>query len=75
MLCGKTDNLNSAIEMLNASKFGNGGAIFTKSGALARKFQNEVNIGQIGINLPIPVPLPNFSFTGNKESMWGSLNF
>jgi len=75
LVCGQTKDINSAIEIVNANRFGNGTAIFTKSGAIARKFQKEVNCGQIGINLPIPVPLPNFSFTGNKDSMWGNLNF
>ena len=50
-------------------------SIFTKSGANARKFQYEIEPGQISINIPIPPPLPVFSFTGNKESFRGDLNF
>lgn len=75
MVIGKVNNLQEAIDLVNSNQYGNGGAIFTKSGATARKFIREVEIGQIGVNLPIPVPLPNFSFTGNKKSMWGDLNF
>jgi malonate-semialdehyde dehydrogenase (acetylating)/methylmalonate-semialdehyde dehydrogenase len=53
--------------------YGNGTAIFTSSGASAHKFQNEIDVGQIGINLPIPVPLPFFSFTGSRGSKLGDL--
>ena len=60
------DTLDDALEIINANKYGNGTAIFTQSGATARKFESEVNVGQIGVNVPIPVPLPFFSFTGNK---------
>jgi len=52
-----------------------GTAVFTQSGSAARKFQREVDAGQVGINLPIPVPLPFFSFTGSKKSFVGSTNF
>ena len=55
--------------------YGNGTAIFTRSGSAARKFQNEVDVGQVGINIPIPVPLPFFSFTGTRGSFAGSTNF
>ena len=50
---------------------GNGTAIFTTNGATARKFTNDVDIGQIGVNVPIPVPLPMFSFTGSRGSFLG----
>jgi malonate-semialdehyde dehydrogenase (acetylating)/methylmalonate-semialdehyde dehydrogenase len=68
-------NIDEAIELINSNPYGNGTAIFTKSGSNARKFQREIEAGQIGINLPIPVPLPMFSFTGNKNSIRGDLNF
>jgi Aldehyde dehydrogenase family len=64
----KTDTLDDAIEIINNNKYGNGTAIFTQSGATARKFESDVNIGQIGINVPIPVPLPMFAWSGNKVS-------
>lgn len=68
-------NLQEAIDLMNSSKYGNGCAIFTKNGHVARKFQHETECGQIGINLPIPVPLPMFSFTGSKASFAGVSNF
>lgn len=69
------DTLDEAIALINANPYGNGTALFTQSGAAARKFQHEVDVGQIGINLPIPVPLPMFSFTGSRGSILGDLNF
>jgi len=69
------NSLEEAMNIINNNKYGNGCAIFTKSGANARKFQRDIECGQIGINLPIPVPLPCFSFTGNKASFRGDLNF
>merc|ERR550514_2436310 len=75
MVIARAKTLDEAIELINANKYGNGVAIFTKSGGHARKFQHNIQAGQVGINLPIPVPLPMFSFTGNKASMWGTSNF
>lgn len=49
--------------------------VFLRSGAAARKFQHEIEVGQVGINLPIPVPLPFFSFTGSRASFVGSTHF
>jgi len=71
----RAKTLDEAIEIMNSNRWGNGCAIFTRSGANARKFQHETACGQIGINLPIPVPLPMMSFTGNKDSFRGDLNF
>jgi malonate-semialdehyde dehydrogenase (acetylating) / methylmalonate-semialdehyde dehydrogenase len=65
--------LSDAIDLVNANPFGNGTAIFTQSGAAARKFQNEIDVGQVGINVPIPVPVPFFSFTGSRGSKLGDL--
>jgi len=67
------DDLDQAIEFINANPNGNGTAIFTQSGAAARKFQEEIDVGQVGINLPIPVPVPLFSFTGSRASKLGDL--
>jgi len=67
------DTLDDAIDFTNQNPFGNGTAVFTSSGAAARKFQNEIDVGQVGINLPIPVPLPFFSFTGSRGSKLGDL--
>jgi malonate-semialdehyde dehydrogenase (acetylating)/methylmalonate-semialdehyde dehydrogenase len=71
----RADTIQDAIGILNCNPYGNGCALFTSSGAAARKFQQEVDVGQIGINLPIPVPPPFFSFTGSKASFLGSTNF
>ena len=67
------ETLNDAIALINANPFGNGTGIFTQSGAAARKFQNEIDVGQVGINVPIPVPVPSFSFTGSRGSKLGDL--
>ncbi|XP_028057402.1 methylmalonate-semialdehyde dehydrogenase [acylating], mitochondrial-like isoform X4 [Camellia sinensis] len=75
LLCMKADSLEEAINIVNKNKYGNGAAIFTTSGVVARKFQNEIEAGQVGINVPIPVPLAFFSFTGSKASFAGDLNF
>ncbi|KAI9460999.1 methylmalonate-semialdehyde dehydrogenase [Lactarius psammicola] len=71
----KADTLDEGIKIINQNRYGNGTAIFTQSGATARKFEHDVNIGQIGINVPIPVPLPMFSWSGNKASALGDLGF
>jgi malonate-semialdehyde dehydrogenase (acetylating) / methylmalonate-semialdehyde dehydrogenase len=65
--------LDEAIAFVNRNPNGNGTAIFTQSGAAARKFQEEIDVGQIGINVPIPVPVPLFSFSGSRASKLGDL--
>jgi len=65
--------LDEAIKLVNDNPFGNGTGIFTQSGAAARKFQSEIDVGQVGINVPIPVPVPFFSFTGSRGSKLGDL--
>ena len=65
--------LDEAIEFINANPNGNGTAIFTQSGGAARKFQEEIDVGQVGINVPVPVPVPLFSFTGSRASKLGDL--
>merc|ERR1711924_397408 len=75
LCCLEVDTFDEAIAFINSNEYGNGTAIFTESGAMARKYVNEIDAGQVGINLPIPVPLPMFSFTGNKKSILGDLNF
>jgi malonate-semialdehyde dehydrogenase (acetylating)/methylmalonate-semialdehyde dehydrogenase len=67
------ETLDEAISLINANPYGNGTGIFTQSGAVARKFQNEIDVGQVGINVPIPVPVPYFSFTGSRGSKLGDL--
>ncbi|MCX7557098.1 CoA-acylating methylmalonate-semialdehyde dehydrogenase [Xanthomonadaceae bacterium JHOS43] len=67
------DTLDDAINLINSNPNGNGTAIFTQSGAAARKFQEDIDVGQVGINVPIPVPVPLFSFTGSRASKLGDL--
>jgi malonate-semialdehyde dehydrogenase (acetylating)/methylmalonate-semialdehyde dehydrogenase len=67
------DSLDEAIDIINRNPYGNGTGIFTQSGAAARKFQNEIDVGQVGINVPIPVPVPYFSFSGSRGSRLGDL--
>eukprot|EP01062_Namystynia_karyoxenos_P064606 TRINITY_DN5761_c0_g1_i1.p1 TRINITY_DN5761_c0_g1~~TRINITY_DN5761_c0_g1_i1.p1 ORF type:complete len:521 (+),score=143.80 TRINITY_DN5761_c0_g1_i1:81-1643(+) len=75
LTCINVETLDDAIKLINANAWGNGTAIFTSNGAVARKFQHEVDVGQIGVNVPIPVPLPMFSFTGSRGSIRGDVNF
>jgi malonate-semialdehyde dehydrogenase (acetylating) / methylmalonate-semialdehyde dehydrogenase len=65
--------LDEAIALINANPNGNGTALFTRSGAAARRFQEDIDVGQVGINVPIPVPVPLFSFTGSRASKLGDL--
>jgi len=67
------DTFSEAIEIINANPNGNGTALFTRSGAAARRFQEEIDVGQVGINVPIPVPVPLFSFSGSRGSKLGDL--
>lgn len=59
------------VALINGGAFGNGTAIFTNDGGAARRFQNEIQVGMIGINVPIPVPVATFSFGGWKDSLFG----
>jgi len=60
-----------ALELVNSNPYGNGTAIFTRDGGVARRFQSEVNVGMVGINVPIPVPVAYYSFGGWKASLFG----
>ncbi|EGF83884.1 hypothetical protein BATDEDRAFT_8649 [Batrachochytrium dendrobatidis JAM81] len=75
LVCLTADTLEEATQIINDNRYGNGTAIFTNSGSAARKFTENVDAGQVGINVPIPVPLPMFSFTGSRGSIRGDLNF
>ena len=74
LVCIEVETLDEAIALVNASPYGNGTSIFTRSGGAARHYQHSVEVGQVGINVPIPVPLPFFSFTGWKGSFYGDLH-
>ena len=67
--------LDDDISISNKNAYGNGTAIFTASGGAVRKYQYDIEADQVGINVPIHVPLPFFSFTRNKASIRGDVNF
>src|SRR4051794_20722944 len=67
----RADSVDAAINLINSNPYGNGTAIFTSSGEAARTFQRGVNVGMIGINVPIPVPMAYYSFGGWKDSLFG----
>jgi malonate-semialdehyde dehydrogenase (acetylating)/methylmalonate-semialdehyde dehydrogenase len=67
-------SLEQAIELINRNDYANGCAIFTSSGHAARRFQREVEVGMIGINVPIPVPMAYYSFGGWKDSLFGDMH-
>jgi malonate-semialdehyde dehydrogenase (acetylating)/methylmalonate-semialdehyde dehydrogenase len=71
LVCLNVETSDDAIELINRNEYGNGVAVFTRSGATAETFRRNLEAGQIGINVPIPVPLPMFSFSGNKKSVAG----
>lgn len=67
----RVQSYEEGLALINQSEFGNGTAIFTNDGGAARRFQNEVEVGMIGINVPIPVPVAYYSFGGWKNSLFG----
>ena len=67
----RVKSFDEGLELINGGAFGNGTAVFTNDGGAARRFQNEVQAGMIGINVPIPVPVAYFSFGGWKHSLFG----
>jgi len=68
----RVDHFEDALAMINRNPYGNGTAVFTNDGGAARKFQSEVQVGMVGVNVPIPVPLSFYSFGGWKSSIFGS---
>ncbi|MGH8743390.1 MAG: aldehyde dehydrogenase family protein, partial [Burkholderiales bacterium] len=67
-------DFDEAIQLVNRNPYANGTAVFTRSGELARRFQHEIEVGMVGINVPIPVPMAFFSFGGWKNSLFGDLH-
>ena len=67
----RVDTYDEALALVNSHQYGNGTAIFTNDGGAARRFQNEVEVGMVGINVPIPVPMAYYSFGGWKNSLFG----
>ena len=70
----RADSLTDAIALVNRNPYANGAALFTRSGHAARRFQEDVDVGMLGINVPIPVPMAFFSFGGWKNSLFGDLH-
>ena len=67
----RVDSYDAALALVNSHEYGNGTAIFTNDGGAARRYQNEVEVGMVGINVPIPVPMAYYSFGGWKNSLFG----
>ncbi len=67
----RVDTYADGVKLINDNLYGNGTAIFTNDGGAARQFQNEVKVGMIGINVPVPVPMAYYSFGGWKSSLFG----
>src|SRR3954462_10636455 len=70
----RTETLDEAIALVNKNPYANGTAIFTESGGAARRFENEIQVGMVGINVPIPVPVAFYSFGGWKNSLFSDLH-
>jgi malonate-semialdehyde dehydrogenase (acetylating)/methylmalonate-semialdehyde dehydrogenase len=67
----RVDTYDEAVALVNANPYGNGVALFTRDGGVARRFQRQVDVGMVGINVPIPVPVAWHSFGGWKASIFG----
>jgi malonate-semialdehyde dehydrogenase (acetylating)/methylmalonate-semialdehyde dehydrogenase len=67
----RVESYDAALELVNSNPYGNGTAIFTNDGGAARRYQNEVEVGMVGVNVPIPVPVGYYSFGGWKDSLFG----
>jgi malonate-semialdehyde dehydrogenase (acetylating)/methylmalonate-semialdehyde dehydrogenase len=70
----RAESLAQAIALVNANPYANGAALFTRSGHAARRFQEELDVGMLGINVPIPVPMTFHSFGGWRNSLFGDLH-
>ena len=70
----RVESLEEAIHLINTNPYANGAALFTRSGYAARRFQREVEVGMVGINVPIPVPMAFYSFGGWRNSLFGDLH-
>ena len=68
----RVDHFQDALDLINTNPYGNGTALFTNDGGAARKFQSDIQVGMVGVNVPIPVPLSFYSFGGWKSSIFGS---
>jgi len=69
----RVSSLKAAMELIDAHEYGNGTCIFTRDGEAARHFCDQINIGMVGVNVPLPVPVAYHSFGGWKRSLFGDL--
>ena len=74
LACVRVDTFEDAIRLINAHEYGNGVSLFTSSGAAAREFERRIQVGMVGINVPIPVPMAWHGFGGWKNSLFGDLH-
>jgi malonate-semialdehyde dehydrogenase (acetylating) / methylmalonate-semialdehyde dehydrogenase len=70
----RAESFDEALELVNSNPYGNGSAIFTTDGRAAREFEQRVQTGMVGVNVPIPVPMAYYSFGGWKQSLFGDLH-
>jgi malonate-semialdehyde dehydrogenase (acetylating)/methylmalonate-semialdehyde dehydrogenase len=70
----RVESFEEARDLINANPYANGVAIFTRDGSQARRFQHEIEVGMVGINVPIPVPMAYYSFGGWKQSLFGDVH-
>jgi malonate-semialdehyde dehydrogenase (acetylating)/methylmalonate-semialdehyde dehydrogenase len=70
----RADSFEQARDLINSNAHANGVAVFTRDGDTARRFQNEVEVGMVGVNVPIPVPMAYYSFGGWRNSLFGDLH-
>jgi malonate-semialdehyde dehydrogenase (acetylating) / methylmalonate-semialdehyde dehydrogenase len=70
----RVDSLDHALDLIRENQYGNGASIFTKSGNDALRFESEAEVGMVGINVSVPVPVSYYSFGGWNNSMFGDLN-
>ena len=67
----RVGSYDEAVALVNANEYGNGTAVFTNDGGAARRFEADVSVGMIGVNVPVPVPVAYYSFGGWKDSLFG----
>ena len=70
----RVENLESAMQLVDGHEYGNGTCIFTRDGEAARYFSSNIEVGMVGINVPLPVPVASHSFGGFKRSLFGDLS-
>lgn len=71
LVVSRTDSFDEAVSLINSNRYANGTAVFTRDGRTAREFEFNIEVGMVGINVPIPVPIGAFSFGGWKDSLFG----